>query len=483
MSLNCNEINVIIEELNLDGAFIQEIVQPGYHTISFRIINRGVLSTVIVCTAPQVCRISRTKFRPVKNEKPLRFNEFLKSRIRGMRINSCRQLGLDRIIRLDVSTWQERLFMYIRLWSNAANIIVTDENGTILDCMYRRPGKGEVSGGTFMPQEKIPSAEEKKAALEKFPVRDFSSLDIPEEQKKSLSFNEKIDLYYSEHANALSLSSLLEQAEKWHAVKRSKMEHALQNLLEKKARFENAEAARHTGDLILSFSSQIQGSFLDCIDYATGQKVHIRLDEKLRPQENAAVYYGQYKKAVSGREALEHDIELSKKAIAALDAEYSRIISEKNMLKLEQLLRHNTKPKQQSEKKHPGLHYEIEGWTLIVGRTAAENDELLRHFVKGQDMWLHTRDYAGGYVFIKARKEKSVPLEILLYAGNLAVYHSKARKNGSADLYYTQVKYLRRAKNGPKGLVIPTQEKNLHIKTDEAKLRTLDEIEKSRNYI
>ena len=98
-------------------------------------------------------------------------------------------------------------------------------------------------------------------------------------------------------------------------------------------------------------------------------------------------------------------------------------------------------------------------------------------------MWLHARDYAGGYVFVKCQKNKSIPLEILLYAGNLAIYHSKARKNGSADLYYTQVKYLRRAKNGPKGLVIPTQEKNLFCKIDEAKLRRLDEYEKSAESI
>jgi predicted ribosome quality control (RQC) complex YloA/Tae2 family protein len=115
-----------------------------------------------------------------------------------------------------------------------------------------------------------------------------------------------------------------------------------------------------------------------------------------------------------------------------------------------------------------------------VGRNAAENDELLRHNVKGSDWWLHVRDYSGGYVFIRAKKEKSVPLEILLYAGNLAVYHSKARKNGEADLYYTQVKFLRRAKNAPKGTVLPTQEKNLHIKIDAEKLRRLDEFEKSK---
>jgi predicted ribosome quality control (RQC) complex YloA/Tae2 family protein len=77
-------------------------------------------------------------------------------------------------------------------------------------------------------------------------------------------------------------------------------------------------------------------------------------------------------------------------------------------------------------------------------------------------------------VFIKQRAGKTVPLEILLDAGNLAIFYSKGRNNGKGDLFYTQVKYLRRAKDGPKGLVIPTQEKNLHITLDEKRLRSLE---------
>jgi predicted ribosome quality control (RQC) complex YloA/Tae2 family protein len=69
-------------------------------------------------------------------------------------------------------------------------------------------------------------------------------------------------------------------------------------------------------------------------------------------------------------------------------------------------------------------------------------------------------------------------LDILLDAGNLALFYSKGRNAGEGDLFYTQVKYLRRVKNGPKGLVIPTQEKNLHIKLDEPRLK---ELEQCRN--
>jgi predicted ribosome quality control (RQC) complex YloA/Tae2 family protein len=77
-------------------------------------------------------------------------------------------------------------------------------------------------------------------------------------------------------------------------------------------------------------------------------------------------------------------------------------------------------------------------------------------------------------VFIKQRPGKTVPLDILLDAGNLALFYSKGRNNGEGNLFYTPVKYLRRAKDGPKGLVLPTREKNLHIKADEGRLGELE---------
>jgi predicted ribosome quality control (RQC) complex YloA/Tae2 family protein len=86
---------------------------------------------------------------------------------------------------------------------------------------------------------------------------------------------------------------------------------------------------------------------------------------------------------------------------------------------------------------------------------------------------MHARDWPGSYVFVKGRKGKSVPLEILLDAGMLAIYYSKGRSNGGGNLYYTFAKYLRRAKDGPKGLVIPAQEKNLSVRLDDARIREL----------
>jgi len=93
--------------------------------------------------------------------------------------------------------------------------------------------------------------------------------------------------------------------------------------------------------------------------------------------------------------------------------------------------------------------------------------------VRGNDTWLHARDVPGAYVFIRSLPGKSVPLEALLDAANLALHYSKARGSGKGDVYYTQVKYLRRARGGAPGLVLPTQEKNLQVRLDPQRLARL----------
>lgn len=477
MSLNCNEINAVLDELALEGSFIQDIIQPGFDTLALFTYKDASPVTVLICTAHDACRINSTRRKITRNERPLRFMEFLRSRIRGARIDSCTQPDLNRIIVMELSHNGEKFIMYIRLWSSAANIILCDDTNTILDTMYRRPAKGEMTGGTF-----VLSAPDVSKPKREWPVRTFD--EIQQEYSAShpgtapLSFNEKVDIWYGEHAQTLSREALLEQAEKWYNMTRSRMSAALGKLTEKQESFRSADRYKHQGDLILSYGHLINGSkdHLDCIDYDTGAEISIAIDPSKNAQDNAADYYSSYHKAVSGAEQLKHDIELEQKQIDTLDKMYNDMLHEQNPVRIEQMLRHDSTPQQQKKKVHPGLDYTVNGWYILVGRDANENDDLLRHYVRGPDMWLHVRDFPGGFVFIKNKPGKTVPLDILLDAANLAVYYSKARKSGKADLYYTHVKYLRRAKDGPKGLVLPTHEKNLCIELDQDRLNRLDAI-------
>ena len=503
MSLNCAEIDKILEELDLEDSYIQKVVQSSYSVMVLHLYKTRPM-TLVICLEPGACRLHETTRKIPKFDKPLRFMELLRSRLRGAKITEAVQLNNDRIIRLSLETSSGMLYLYIRLWSGAANMLLVD-NGIIVDAFYRRPSRHEVSGEPWQP---LPGETEAAATDVEAKTTESASAAVssasnakntpavvssPAADKPvktytirsydtSKTFNEAIDEWYARQAPVLSLEALRAEAERFYGLKIEKISRALEKLEAKKHSFLQADTLKHQGDLLLANLYRIPqgGSSVELEDYAAENRmIRIALDSRKTVQENAAGYYERYKKAVSGLEALTDDIEASKQTLAALNEELAKLRVEENPYLIEKVLHKRKMPVQRKqaaqEKGRPGLTFYHDGWILYVGRTAAENDELLRHHVRGKDMWLHVRDYSGGYVFIKNKNGKTVPLPVLIAAGNLAVFYSKARRNGQADLYYTAVKDLRRAKNAPKGTVLPSNEKNLSIKLDPAVLKQLEQ--------
>ncbi len=477
MSLNWKEINLILDELALEGAQIQSAVQSAFDVIILRLHKKGETKQVLVSLSPGACRLHET-FRAVpKSEKPLRFAQFLSSKIVNGWITEAAQIGDNRIVRLTVkrtisaddgkdSSETAIYKLYIRLWSNAANFIVTDDSGVVLDAMRRLPKRGEVTGGSYLP-ENIEAKTDK-------PVREFEIRELPGEG----SFNKKVDEFYAAQGGTLSLEALREQARKTCEGSMGRISAALERLREKEASFADSHRLKTYGDIILSNIANIKTDDKWLETEYDGENIRIELEQRVNPSAQAQKYYDKYRKAKNGLADVQREIESGERELKEVTERLERLLCENNPLILAKLLKTGVSaPRAASgkkEKARPGLAFKRGDWIIIVGRDANENDELLRRHVKGNDMWLHARDYHGSYVFIKQRAGKSVPLEILLDAGSLAIFYSKGRNNGEGDLFYTQVKYLRRAKNGPKGLVIPTQEKNLHVKVDDERLRSLE---------
>ena len=328
----------------------------------------------------------------------------------------------------------------------------------IIDAFYRRPGKNEVSGGKLVLPKKI---EAKKI----FQIRNF-----PTEG----SFNEKIAAFYAEKKHNEDIEVFRKRALKKLMTDRGKTENAISNLMQKVKEYDNFEQYKEIADIIMSnIQSMKKGdtqlkttNFFD-----NNSEIIIELNSTLSPKENAEKYYKLFKKAKSGIEIVKQDLENQNHILLQISKNISKIELESDISVLKDFLSLVPMQKQKDNKEQvPGLQYQSGGFLFYVGRSAKENDTLLRKYVRGNDIWLHTRDYPGGYVFIKTIKGKSVPLNVLLDAGNLALFYSKGRASGRGELYYTQVKYLRRAKNGPLGLVLPTQEKNLSIVLNQSRL-------------
>ncbi len=461
MSLNASEVDLIVSELSITGGYIQKVIQSDFKNLYFSIYGHGQASWIRVCLEHPWVRFHRSG-GPRSKRSHQRFEEFLHSRVNGAQITDVVHVHHDRIVKFSLRRNTTELSLFLRLWGTRANVIVTETDGTILDAMLRKPNEGIISGARFIPH---PPQTDRPAR----PVRDFDHRQ---------SFNEYVAASYAALESQRDRERLITACRRTLEREIRRLETRYSEVKKGAGGGSNADQFRRYGDLILANVHRISkgAEFVDVEDYEEDMRdLRIELDPRRSASANASFYY---EKAKNLRENTTRLAELAQNVESRLGATRERqqhidSLSDAELRMLLDELPNKRDGRSQRESEVVGLRFTSHGFEIIVGRNARENDHLLRRSVRGNDWWLHTRDVPGGYVFIRNKPGKSVPLDVLLDAGNLAVFFSKARSSGRADLFYTQVKYLRRPREGPVGLVLPTQEKNISAVLDNDRLARL----------
>jgi predicted ribosome quality control (RQC) complex YloA/Tae2 family protein len=472
LSLSWREIDAVLEEIPFENSLIRDIYQPSHPRIIFELYRPSLRFKVLFVFANPNCRLHLLTRKISKPRKPQRFVSFLRAHARGGRIVSAGQLGQERIVRIEIRKADRTVLLWCRLWASAANMIVTNPEGTILDALYRRPKRGEISGGRYSAeQDSASTGGGISAKKDRYVVRDLPGPG---------SFNERVERYYFEleerqERNRLE-SSLLARLRR----EENRLLASVQGLERKREQYREFETFKKRGDLILSNIHRLQRGdrWLTAEDSDDPSKTwDIELDPRVSPAENAESCYRRYRKSKSGLDSLQEELQQQRQQLDRLRDRIQALESgaaEASLESLRQELRRGTPKRRQTQPDRvPGLLFTSGPFTILVGRNARENDELLRHHVRGNDTWLHARDYPGGYVFIRSIPGKTPPLDTLLDAANLALLYSKTKGSAQGDVFYTQVKYLKRIKEAKTGKVIPTREKNLHVKLDSGRIRRL----------
>lgn len=110
---------------------------------------------------------------------------------------------------------------------------------------------------------------------------------------------------------------------------------------------------------------------------------------------------------------------------------------------------------------------------ILVGKGAADNDDLTLHHARPQDLWLHARDITGAHVVVPLQKGETCPAELLVDAATLAAHFSDARGEDRVDVAYTQKRFVRKPKGSPKGSVEVMREKVFVVRIEKARLERL----------
>lgn len=125
---------------------------------------------------------------------------------------------------------------------------------------------------------------------------------------------------------------------------------------------------------------------------------------------------------------------------------------------------HLTPKSKEQEEQVPFKRFEIEGFEVLVGKSAKSNDDMLRNFAWKEDLWLHAKDVSGSHVLIKYRSGINFPKTVLERAAELAAYYSKNKNESLSPVMYTPAKFVRKVKGSPPGAVMVEKENVLMVK-------------------
>ena len=108
--------------------------------------------------------------------------------------------------------------------------------------------------------------------------------------------------------------------------------------------------------------------------------------------------------------------------------------------------------------------FTINGFDILVGKNAKNNDLLTKSYSHKEDLWLHARDVAGSHVLIKYKSGVKFPKNVIEKAAQLAAYYSKRKSDSLCPVIVTPKKYVRKAKKAKDGEVVVEREEVILVK-------------------
>ena len=103
-------------------------------------------------------------------------------------------------------------------------------------------------------------------------------------------------------------------------------------------------------------------------------------------------------------------------------------------------------------------------WTVLAGKTDADNDYLSLKMAKPNDYWFHVRGMPGSHVVLRGKKGVEPGKSVLKEAAAIAAYHSKAKSGGVTPVSYTQAKHVTKPGGAKPGTVNIRKESVLKVR-------------------
>ena len=453
----------IVEELrsNLTGRYLGKIFQLSPVSFAFDVGLRGQFLFVSVDPANPRVYLIRRRLKELEKQSlpPGSFAQALRTKLSNEPITAVEKEPLDRIVRLKFNS----ATLLIQLTGRTADLFLLDEVD-LIEAVLRTQIEG-----IYRPP-----------AIREIPVEE----DLTD---GTSSPSEAADAYYS------SLEKLSELESRANAI-RSRLQKSLRQKRKLKENLErdlvnhgDPEEHKRAGDLLLANLSTAKrnGNKVTLTDYyAEGApEIEIEVDENVSLQDEAAKRFRQYGKAKRAREEIAERMAQVEHEIAQLDRrveEILKIIENQDETALASFVsegpasklgksksRQDTRARQ--EARIPGVrrYLSSDGYEVLVGRAARDNDNLTFKVAQPNDLWMHAGDYPGSHVVVRNPTRKEIPHRTIIEAAQLAGRFSQASEDTRVVIHYTPRKFLSKPKGAAPGLVRLSRFKSITVEPKE----------------
>ncbi len=245
--------------------------------------------------------------------------------------------------------------------------------------------------------------------------------------------------------------------------KRKLLEKRLEDIGRTRQAAGEADTLRGQADVLMAFQHRVSPNAEEVtLDDFEGNPLTLKLEPQRTAVENAQRLYERAKK----REARLGGAERREENLLGELVEVEGVLGSLDNLSTEELdalaETHVKKPKVQ-HRTEPGIRYKSpQGYRVLVGRNARDNDTVTFKLARSRDLWLHAQGYPGSHVVIQAENNE-VPFETVLYAAQLAAAYSKAGASDNVPVDYTLRKNVWKPKGAPAGAVHFSQQKTVYV--------------------
>jgi predicted ribosome quality control (RQC) complex YloA/Tae2 family protein len=454
---------------------------------------------------------------------PAPFAQILRRYLTGAMLLSIEQEEGERVVRFRFDTEDEtgrsrEATLVAQLTGRTANLFLLDESERVVDSLRPARGAGQETGNVYLPPARnlpappVPPATTPDAtdahgtrAGASAPSADASSTRAGGREREISrrgfdSLSEALDAHYCEEERARAFDQRANAAASKLRQEVARLAKLRSNLERDLAAHGDADQHKRVGDLLLAnlANAEREGGRVLVTDYFADDAplIELEIDENKTLQEEAAERFARYQKAKRAAQEVERRLEEVGRELSRLalrQAELERIIEERDYSALEEFsgggdaaqtgaqrakgakgargIGGAKKAKKGAAEGVPGArrYRSSDGYEILVGRGSRDNDHLTFRVARSYDLWLHTADYPGSHVVVRARgRDDDIPHRTIVEAAQLAAHFSRAAKDSKVAVNYAPRKFISKPKGAAPGLVYLSSFRTLMVEPREA---------------